>query len=110
MRRSLGLPEISDFLEVDKGSISPCRLKVTDPGLDGFDDWNLQRKLFRFLIRARNTGLDQTYIHGCPAPLLVTARAFESTSRPLVMARAADSASAFCVDVCTLPVSFTSPL
>ena len=106
----LCLPRIVYALEIQANSISSCRLEVPNPGLDGFDDWNLNRRLFLLLIHARFAGFDQSHIHGCPAPLLVTAKAFESTSRTFVIDRAADSASAFCIEVRTLPASFTSPL
>ena len=72
-----------------------CRSEVADPRPEGFDEWNLRGKLLIVFIRFGTAGLDQSNVHGCPAPLLVTARAFESTSRTLVIARAADSASAF---------------
>lgn len=106
----LRLPQIAYSLEIQASSSGSCRLEVTGPGSDGFDDRTRSGKLFLFLIRPRHAGLDQSYFHGCPAPLLVTAKAFESTSRTLVMDRAVDSASAFCAEVRTLPVSFTSPL
>ena len=86
---------IVDSLTIQARPIGFCRLEVTDPGPEGFDDKALRGHLLMLLIRFGTAGLDQSDVHGCRAPLLVTARAFESTSRTLVIARAADSASAF---------------
>ena len=85
---------IVDSLIIQAHPIGFCRLEVTDPGPEGFDDRALRGHLLMLLIRFGTAGLDQSDLHGCTA-LLVTTRAFESTSRTLVIARAADSASAF---------------
>src|SRR5258707_5785226 len=106
---SLPLHRIAYSLEVQAGSSSSCRSKLTDPCLDGVDDRNLTWWQFMFLLCSRHTGLNQAGLHYCPSPLLVTAKAFESTSRTFLLARAADSAAIFCAELLTLPFNFTSP-
>lgn len=59
------------------------------------------------LVWGRHARLDQSYFHGCASPLLNPAKEFESTSRTLAVARAADSAATFCAELCTLPLSVT---